>query len=549
MRCIPPGDLPGNCEKGAGMTIKKRLCALVFCITLILACFPLNIMAADSSDADGKTEAGADAFIKAPVMQGCYNSSKGADVRWKKVPGAAGYYIYRFRKADGGTKQVGKVTGENTLQFYDKQVKSGCWGRVYTYSVKAFDASGSLSESSNKVTFIRLAPMKIMSCSAVSSSRIQLTWKCAASSNKAEGYQIQYARTKADLKSGKGTFQKKMISKKNTLKTFINGLSANTRYYFRIRSYREYTTKGPTIRTWSQYSSIVSAKTAPKPTKTRYRALMIGNSIYPDPKNKLDGPPNDTAAMAGTLRNYGYTATIKKNRGASQILSDIRSAFAEAEESDVSLFFYSGHGDTDTGALGGTDEKNLALEDLARALKKIPGRVVIVLDCCGSGAGVAKGRQGDRFLDSSGRAEWTGSLTHESFKPDAFIQMAVNAFANADPGYTSAAADPDVPMVGSGELRSSKFLVIAAAAEKEDALDKKINGVCGGALTRTFTAGAGCTFPGGTFSGRIPADHNGDRKLTLNEMYSYIVANITDLSDQHVKCYPTGSRSVFMVKN
>ena len=154
------------------MTIKKRLCALVFCITLILACFPLNIMAADSSDADGKTEAGADAFIKAPVMQGCYNSSKGADVRWKKVPGAAGYYIYRFRKADGGTKQVGKVTGENTLQFYDKQVKSGCWGRVYTYSVKAFDASGSLSESSNKVTFIRLAPMKIMSCSAVSSSLV-----------------------------------------------------------------------------------------------------------------------------------------------------------------------------------------------------------------------------------------------------------------------------------------------------------------------------------------------------------------------------------------
>ena len=511
------------------MTIKKRFLSLIFSIMLILTCLPLNALAADVSFEKAEAETASKAFSKAPVIKVCYNTSKGAEIRWKKVPGAAGYYIYRYRKADGGTKRVGKVTGENTLKFYDKQVKSS-WGRAYIYSVKAFDASGALSKSSSKVTFIRLAPMKITSCSAASSSEIQLTWKCTASVNNASGYQIQYARTKADLKSGTGTFKKKVVSKKSTMKAVIKGLSANTRYYFRIRSYRNYTTTaGVKKQAWSQYSSIVSAKTAQKLTTTHYRALMVGNSLYPDPDDILDGPINDTATMAGILRNYGYTTTIRKNRSADQILSDISYAFADAEDSDVSLFYYSGHGATNSGSLVGIDYHLVSLEMLADSLKKIPGRVIIVLDSCGSGGGVAKSKA--------------------VFDADNFNQMVVNAFANADPGYTDPSADSDVPMVGYGEFLNSKFLVLTASAANEISKDIKLNGIWGGAMTRMFAAGAGCTYPGGVFGGYIPADSNGDLKLTLNEMYRYIAVSITNLSSQHVMCYPAGSSSVMMVKN
>ena len=522
------------------MTIKKRILSLMVCITLMITCLPMNVFAAGTPYENAETSAVSKASNAAPVLKACYNSSNGADLRWKKVPGAAGYYIYRNRKADGGTKQVGKVNGENTLHFYDTQVKSGCWGHVYTYFVRAFYKNGDLSKKSNVMTFIRLAPMKFTSCSAVSPYAIQLTWKCAKSVNNASGYQIQYARTKSDLKSGTGTFNKKVISKKSTMKAIIKGLSANTRYYFRIRSYRNYTTKsGEKKKAWSQYSSIVSAKTAPKSTTTHYRALLIGNSLYPDPDDLLEGPYNDTEAMAGTLRNYGYTTKIKRNRYSYEILGDIRSTFADADDSDVSLFYYSGHGSTRTGSLVGVDDQYLSLDTLASVLKDIPGKVIIILDSCGSGGGIIN--VGD---SADGNPEKS-----EDFYANAFNQMVVNAFAGADPGYTSPSADADVPMVGYGELRNSKFLVITGAAAEEAAKDVCLGDIWGGAMTRTFTAGAGCNFLTGTFTGAIPADSNGDNKLTLKEMYNYLDNNIIYYSYQHVMCYPNGSSSVIMVKN
>ena len=79
-------------------------------------------------------------------------------------------------------------------------------------------------------------------------------------SNKAVGYEIQYAEKKADLYNQSGTFKKLSVSGRNSLTRTLTGLKKGNTYYFRIRAYVNYThsvTK-VTTKTWSQYSGVES---------------------------------------------------------------------------------------------------------------------------------------------------------------------------------------------------------------------------------------------------------------------------------------------------
>ena len=66
------------------------------------------------------------------TITGAYNSSKGGDIRWKKVNGASGYVLYRMRSAEG-LKKVATINNPNTVQYLDGEIRDNCWGRVYTY--------------------------------------------------------------------------------------------------------------------------------------------------------------------------------------------------------------------------------------------------------------------------------------------------------------------------------------------------------------------------------------------------------------------------------
>ena len=89
---------------------------------------------------------------------------------------------------------------------------------------------------------------------------IDLKWACTESSNKAVGYELQYALSTTDLYNRSGTFAKVSINGRNNLMTSLKGLKRNGKYYFRIRCYVNYThsVTGKTTKTWSQYSNVVS---------------------------------------------------------------------------------------------------------------------------------------------------------------------------------------------------------------------------------------------------------------------------------------------------
>ena len=200
----------------------------------------------------------------APVMTAVFNSAKGADIRWKKVNGAAGYVIYRLRSSEG-TKKIATINDANILQFYDTSIRDNCYGRVYSYYVKAlYKENGKTVEgpASERLILQRIAPMKIVSAANYTSRGIGLKWNCTVKDNKALGYQIEYAASQEDLTGRKGTYRTITVNGRNNLSRTISSLSKGKTYWIRIRSYSTYTNSatGKQTKTWSQYSNTVKVK-------------------------------------------------------------------------------------------------------------------------------------------------------------------------------------------------------------------------------------------------------------------------------------------------
>ena len=117
------------------------------------------------------------------------------------------------------------------------------------------------------------------------------------------------------------------------------------------------------------------------------RALIIGNN-YTGTDMVLLGPTNDMHAVAFCLRQLHttkYTVSEKANLTADGILSAIKTAFSSATEDDISFFYFSGHGDVD-GSILGSDLSYLSPSMLRNCLDSIPGRKIIIVDTCYSGA-------------------------------------------------------------------------------------------------------------------------------------------------------------------
>lgn len=469
---------------------------------------------------EADVKSGAQSKVSAPKIYTVYNAKNGIGIVLTPQSGVKQYRFYRY-SAGEGTKFIGTAEPSEDNNYIDTEVQYK-YGKSYVYSVRAVDNSGAVSAVSNKPRIMRIMAAMFTSRKATSSSTIELKWKLIGTSKTISGYQIEYARSSSDLSKRTGTYVRVNMGPARSSYT-MSGLLANTKYYFRMRSFYRYTV-GSTVRV--NYSCYTSFFTATTPAKAAtYRALCIGNLDYPGTVNDLRGPGNDAQAMAGTLSNYHYTAVKKTNLGRAQILSAIDSAFKGAASNDVSLFFYSGHGaHNSSGTMGylcGTDDYNLDFSTLATALSKVPGTVIVILDSCHSGNAILK--------DSKSAA----------FDPDKFNRAAIDAFARVGSASSK-----------NGEMRTSKFLVLTAGTKNELTNDILSGGVYGGKFARAFVAGAGCSFPSGSFTGSIPCDSNSDKKITLTEMYNYTRAKCLIDSGygdvQHVERYPEGSNAIIM---
>lgn len=284
--------------------------------------------------------------------------------------------------------------------------------------------------------------------------------------------------------------------------------------------------------------------------ETKYRALLIAEVDFEGDRAR-PGNAVDVTSMDSMLRSiHGPTGQLYTiyggnneyvNASPTRILDLISSSFAGATEEDVSLFFISTHGvetadGVTAGALGTVDSSSghryylsdgryyeipnhLFIDELATALKAVPGKVIVMINTCGSGAGVYA-------------AGLNNGVFEEDFDADLFGEQVIRAFADLDEGVEEVTAQ-------TGELRvENKFYVLTSSAHKETTYGYPSTG---GIFVSGVVEGIGS-------SGSMPADSNTDGFATLSELYRYAYNYVLNESylkshniTQRVQVYPADS--------
>ena len=293
---------------------------------------------------------------------------------------------------------------------------------------------------------------------------------------------------------------------------------------------------------------ITYAKPAKYDNPVKYRALLVAETAFyhPEAKNaskrweRVRQNSNDVKLMKNMLEQVKtpeggkYSIKTKINTTRDELRQAIQSAFAGADTNDVSLFFFSSHGvssdeasDSLAGALsmGSKEEKEpelMRLSELRDLLLAVPGKVIVILQTCGSGAAVK----------SNGK----NSAEQLADAAAGFNAQVVDVFRSADPGVM----EPGYA-ANTGELvKANKFYVLTAARYREEAFgDDDKNW-----FVYWLTQGVGK-------SGSMPADTkysgNSNGMVDLHELYRYI-SGIGDWTYikyegkfyiQHVQVYPS----------
>jgi ribosomal protein L7/L12 len=177
-----------------------------------------------------------------------------------------------------------------------------------------------------------------------------------------------------------------------------------------------------------------------------YRALLIGNSTFPDdPHNlfELKGPVNDLPLLRAAITDPEVglfddaNVRLLPERSKREITTAIEDFFTSAAPADTVLLYYTGHGmtneydnlflcarDTRTDRLVSTGISDVEVDAMMRSSSA--RRFVVILDCCYSGAFKSGGLMPAK-LKGSGRFLLTSSRGSEP-SGDAVRQHETSAF-------------------------------------------------------------------------------------------------------------------------
>lgn len=164
------------------------------------------------------------------------NVTSGITVKWSRVAGAAGYYVYR-KTSTGSWSRIAELKGASTLGYTDTKASAGV---TYIYTVRPY--SGNVKGDWNSTgTLKRLADPTVASVTNVTAG-ITVKWNKTAG---ASGYIVYRKGTSgswtriADVKSGSATSY--------TDKTASSGST----YSYTVRAY-----SGKTMSDWHNYKSL-----------------------------------------------------------------------------------------------------------------------------------------------------------------------------------------------------------------------------------------------------------------------------------------------------
>jgi fibronectin type 3 domain-containing protein len=435
-------------------------------------------------------------FYHSPVLTMVRQSSQStAIIEWTSQAGASGYSLYRSTTAAGVFKCMKSVQGTTTYNY------NLLPGQAYYYKVRAYtDVNGSRWYGSYTGSLgVRILAAPVITSASIVGTTASIKWNAVAG---AVGYILYRSE------SISGPFQ--YIKSTTGLSVSNYSLMPGKTYYYTVSGYRMYGTY-----------KIRGAQSAPAEitpvSGTTYRALVIGQSDYLDlaPLHGAADSANVSSMLSHlSMGGKAYQTKLKTNLTAGQILSSIPSAFAGADNNDVSLFFYSGHGNNSTGPLAGSlygiDSGTVTPIQLKNALDAVPGNVIVLIDSCGSGTYIYDGS-----LAKTAGAPATKANAY------AFTSAVITAFSGS--------------ALKSGELLTSKYKVLTASEYGEYSYETALGGIFTNALCK-----AGGWDPISHVRIGLLGDTNSDSIVTLQEGYTYIYGN-TDLGYQVVQVYPGSS--------
>ncbi|MDD6884597.1 MAG: Ig-like domain-containing protein [Eubacteriales bacterium] len=258
-------------------------------------------------------------------------------------------------------------------------------------------------------------------------------------------------------------------------------------------------------------------------------ALLVGEQAYTDDKVDRTGSANSIRSIEQmlaelTLEGGTFQTSTLYDASASGVFSAIRTAFAQAKERDTSLLYITCHGYYRHGMsfLQMSDGSEISARDLERELRQVKGRVIVIVDCCGSGGVLGAATQ-----------------------PEDFNAGVISAFS----GY-----------VGDSVFGSSKYKVLASAALDQDSYRVGFSGTATEERMATVFARALCDAAGWSIDKNLRsamrADMDFDRKLTLDELWLYtskrvmwylnLASNMSSSGGyvQNVQVYPQNDAAV-----
>lgn len=169
------------------------------------------------------------------------------NLSWGKVPGACGYAVYQYNGFSW--QRLGTVSKKRTTATV-KKLKSFT---DYYFGIRPYtegDGKVIYGDASNIVKIKTLDSNKVtLSCAAVNDSAVKLVWSKAES---VSGYRV-YLYVSDEWKAVKDIYGA------DNLGCIINGLTSDTKYYFRVRAFR---INGKDVK-WYTPSDICTAVTNP----------------------------------------------------------------------------------------------------------------------------------------------------------------------------------------------------------------------------------------------------------------------------------------------
>ena len=276
--------------------------------------------------------------------------------------------------------------------------------------------------------------------------------------------------------------------------------------------------------------------------KVTYRALLIGIDKYKHHPLifNLIAPPYDVFRVSQVLEHarFGENKTtfsvVNTLTGEEatyfNIMQGITSTFRDANNNDISYFYYSGHGLNEGGTVAissydatleyGSFNGWITVDELA-AVGKHSGTKVVILDSCHSGGFIGKDLSLREVMDKV-RLQSINTSILDSFSAYDVIRE-------------------------KGNLASSGFRVIVSATSKQECFETSrphpVDGNPYGYFTMALCEGCGYN----SFRFPYPADQNQNQRIALSEMYQYIYQHpfLAHL-DQDAQVYPQNSNLSFL---